>query len=395
MEKLQLVLFGRLSDEKGLWIVVKVIERMINEKKKGENDHISQLDFLIFWDGEYRHQIMHLGTLTQSIKYFWWKQREEMQRYIGASDFTLMPSTFLETFGLTALESLSLWVPVIWFKKGWVTPFIQNGLDINEYSGLNDTEKLYNCLIHLLKNTNKEIQKSQCELASKTSYKYIPDKRLKNFENIVQTDKKAKTILLASDYKTILYGIETHIHSLKDLLTEQGYIVEIFGANIPKNSYNKFIRILLLPFTIFNFIAAYRLSKHIKKLKPDIIRRHSTSRRLGWFPLWSTRKFTWQQRTTYHDLGYFHPFPSKVNQVKQIPKRNIISYLKATNSKNPIILLASLFKYLTISALRKQLKQNIDKHFVPSHFMLPITQKWLGANTKGKVMLLEHFLRDK
>ncbi len=43
-------------------------------------------------------------------------------------DFLFMPSRFLETFGLTALEALSVGTPVIGFRKGGLIPFIPESL---------------------------------------------------------------------------------------------------------------------------------------------------------------------------------------------------------------------------------------------------------------------------
>ena len=393
--KTQFIIFWRLTTEKGLWLLTSTLERLIHEQKQLKNNILDQSNFLIFGDWEYRKKILTLATQSQSIKYFGRKPLTELQRYVWASDYTLMPSMFLETFGLTALESLSLWVPVVWFKKWGVVPFIQHWLNIEEYQGKSPEEKLYNCIIHLISTKKLEKQQEQCELASKTSHKYIPEHRIKNFHKVIHTDNSQKKILLVSDYKTVLYGIETHIHWLKNILSKDGYSIDIFGANIKKNKLSQLVRILMLPFTTFNFWAAWKLHKHIKKNNPDIIRRHSTSRRLGWFPMWVNRNFHGKQWVTYHDLWYFHPFPSKVYEESQIPKRDLKSYLKATRSNNPIILAAAICKFVLISKLRIQLKNNIDKHFVPSRFLLPITQRRLWHKPKGKVMLLEHFLRNQ
>lgn len=129
--------------------------------------------------------------------------------------------------------------------------------------------------------------------------------------------------------------------------------------------------------TIANWRAARSINRILKQTEPDIIRRHSTSRWLGRFPLRATRNFKGKQRMTYHDLGYFHPFPHKVTQTTQIPERNIKNYLKAGENKNPIVQAAMYCKFTLHSLLRKQLQLNIDKHFVPSTFMIPIVEKRL------------------
>ena len=56
-------------------------------------------------------------------------------------DFVLMPSVFLETFGLSALDFAQFGIPVIGYKKGGVAPFILDNLNISAYSGNTDQEQ--------------------------------------------------------------------------------------------------------------------------------------------------------------------------------------------------------------------------------------------------------------
>lgn len=51
------------------------------------------------------------------IRFFGWQTQSVIRDFLGISHFALMPSRFLETFGLSALESLSEGVPVIGFQK--------------------------------------------------------------------------------------------------------------------------------------------------------------------------------------------------------------------------------------------------------------------------------------
>lgn len=70
-----------------------------------------------------------------------------------------MPSRFLETFGLSALESLSEGVPVIGFQKGGLIPFIPKELAV-PFSA-NDEEN-----IETFSNTIVEISEKYSSLSA-------------------------------------------------------------------------------------------------------------------------------------------------------------------------------------------------------------------------------------
>ncbi len=50
-------------------------------------------------------------------------------------DFVMMPSKFLETFGLSALDFAQFGIPTIGYKKGGVAPFVLDDLNISAYAG--------------------------------------------------------------------------------------------------------------------------------------------------------------------------------------------------------------------------------------------------------------------
>lgn len=114
----QFIFFGRLTKEKGWDCIIQTRDRLVQEEKKNPGGPFSRSRFLIFGDGPYRETILSFAKKHRNISYFGRKPRNEIERYLAASDYTLMPSLFLETFGLTALESLCIGVPVVAFSKG-------------------------------------------------------------------------------------------------------------------------------------------------------------------------------------------------------------------------------------------------------------------------------------
>lgn len=65
------------------------------------------------------------------MKYYGKVKPQKLRELYQEADFLLMPSRFLETFGLTALESLACGTPVIGWKKGGLAVFIPDELSIN------------------------------------------------------------------------------------------------------------------------------------------------------------------------------------------------------------------------------------------------------------------------
>lgn len=88
--------------------MLQIIERAISDHKN--------LEFHIFGEGSFLEVLQKFPK--NFVKIYGKVAREKIFENLKNADFLLMPSRFLETFGLVALESLSLGVLVIGFKKG-------------------------------------------------------------------------------------------------------------------------------------------------------------------------------------------------------------------------------------------------------------------------------------
>lgn len=94
---------------------------------------------------------------------------------------------------------------------------------------------------------------------------------------------------------------------------------------------------------------------------------------------------------TYHDLGLWSPFPSRVESESMVPKNpSLGAFLGAITSGNPITYLAAYCKYFQIFILRKLLK-DIDIHIVPSSFLVRFVRD-ISEIPEERVVVLEHFL---
>lgn len=120
---------------------------------------------------------------------------------------------------------------------------------------------------------------------------------------------------------------------------------------------------------MLNLYEAIRFYFFIQKENPDLIWYHSLIRWNGRMPLRSALSCKAKQWMMYHDLGYFHPFPSKVYEESQVKPLNWRNFLKMANSKNIFLLLLVMYKYLSLKLLYRQLSKSIDRNLVPSPFM--------------------------
>ena len=383
---LWLLYFGRLDDEKWFWLILEMLNCFVQKY------WTIPFSFYVFWKWKYVKDLLDLWQRYSSIHFFWRQQLDVIKRYQENCHFCLVPSTFLETFGLTALNSLSMWIPVIGFAKWWLTQFIEPKYDISKVWWIDDAHKLFNLVESIVKdynlwNINFEKEKKKALSIAK---KYTVEKRCENAEELFG---KPKRILIVSDFKSKLWWIETYIHDVADILEDKWYEVKIYGTEIPNWFLWNMLRKFWLVLSLWNFVDAIKLKKVARKFMPKVIRYHSTLRRLGRYPVKQLSTHKSKKIVMYHDLWYFHPYPSEVTDEKMVKTPlDLKNFVSSANTKNPIKLIAMFFKYICVKLLSKQLKNSVDAHLVPSEFMENIVSNSLNLNIK-KVKTFPHFVQ--
>jgi hypothetical protein len=145
---------------------------------------------------------------------------------------------------------------------------------------------------------------------------------------------------------------------------------------------------------LFNDPQAWRLFFLIRKFKPELIRYHSVLRHLGWESLRAAKYCDAKKRMMYHDFGYVHPFPHALTHVHQIKTPFTLKhFMQSAKTKNPLKLLAVLFKYRSVRCIKYQLKRRIDLHLVPSEFMVDIIHKSYKISP-DKIKAFPHFVQN-
>lgn len=385
-KKLWILFFGRLDDEKWFWLILEMLKMFIKEYGT------IPFSFYVFGKWKYVWELLDLAEKHSTIHFFWWQPLSAIQRYQENCHFCLMPSTFLETFWLTALNSLSMGIPVIWFSKWWLTQFIATKYNISKSEGINDIHKLYNKMTEIIKDYNEDkidVDKER-KKAHNIAKQYTVEKR---FENVQEFIGKPKRILLVSDFRNKLWGIETYMHDVKDVLESKGYEVEIYWAKIPSWKIWKIFKYFGIFLAFWNFVDAFRLQNKVNKFKPKVIWYNSTLRRLGWMPIKRLSSHNSKKIMMYHDLWYFHPYPSAVCQENMVKTPLTLSnFIKSANTKNPLKILAITFKYYSVLLLKNHLSKSVDHHLVPSSFLENIVSKSYQIEPE-KVQTLSHFIQ--
>lgn len=386
--KLWLLFLGRLESEKGFDLIFEFLDNYPNKELPFE--------LYVFGTGSYEKGLMQLAQRFKEIHFFGRKPLSEVERYLENIDYCLMPSRFLETFGLSAINVLKRGIPVVGYQKWGLTPFIPDAYAIEQCEGSTDLAKFTTMLLKLQAEKKEQKAEFYTQLAASSkaiAQNYTKKRRWEHFKSIFP-QQKGKKIVMVSDFINKIGGIETYIHDVKALLEAEGYQVKLFGSKCPKGRLWKLKKLLGIGFASFNLWQAIRFFFFIKKENPDLIWYHSMLRRNGWLPLAFTRSCKAEKWMMYHDFGYFTPYPHQLSTIKEIktPLR-LRHYLHMAKTKNPLKKLLICGKYLTLGLLKTELKKQISRHLVPSAFMVPIVEQSFEL-PKGKTEAFNHFLQD-
>lgn len=377
---MQLIYVGRLDQEKGMSSILYCIKKL-----NKQNFH-----FHIYGAWHYEEHVKQLATqYPHTVSYYGRQDKKSISAQWTNCDFFLMTSTFLETFGLTACESLLLWVPVIGNKKWWLIPFIHPELNLQAQDWKNDKEKLFSLLQHLSKSKrDKEYFRS---FINDTQQHYSSSERYHTIKKLIDKEN----ILMVSDF--INYNgwwIETNIHDTAHILQGEKHTVLIYGHQAPKGKFSRLKKLFVMWLSIANILDSFVLTKKVKKENVWLIRRHSISRVIGRLPLciiWKVYQRKWKKQIiTHHELWLFHPYPSQVNSYEQIPtERSLSAFIQAGQTTNIFKKISIVGKYLLIRLIHKQLQTYIHTHIVPSERMIPMVK---ARHPQSQVICIPHFV---
>lgn len=400
---IQFIYFWRLDKEKWRDAIIGMMEDFLEQWK---------LPFVlhIFGKGSYEAKIIEVAKQApEHIIYYGFQSLETIKKTAEQCDYCLMPSLFLETFGLSAVNALSRWLPVIGYQQWGMTPFVLDAYNLWSVPGsprvqlIAMMEKLITQWAHGEYKTCQKIATNYSKkqwierfdtlsVTSRNEWQWMTrsiedNKQANSYTSPYSSSKwqKSKKILLVTDFITKLGGIETYVHDVAQLLRQQWYTVDIIGSSWWKT---KIGRLLSMVASSCNVLFAYRLHRKIQQFSPDVIRCHSVLRYVGWLPLHVINNTPAAKRMMYHDLWYFHPFPHKVTNEIQIPAS--LDWKDFSSSINNFVMKFFVrWKRILLKAICKQLKK-FDQHLVPSEFMTRAVVK----NYNNNLIVLPHFIQE-
>lgn len=303
---------------------------------------------------------------------------KEVLTILKNTTYTVMPSSFLETFWLVALESLSMWVPVLAEKKWWLIPFV-----IDSCLCLDETHNLTQRMSYLLADVAVvkyvDLQQKALSIASL----YTPTCWLDRFW---QLSKNCKKMLLVSDYMVALGWIENYIFEVRSLLEIQGIRVDLFWKTKKPTPVSRKIDLLL---SGANIMAAYRLRIKLSSSTYDVVWLHSIQRWLWWQVVRLVGKKQKEVWCMYHEVGLIHPFPSCVTSTQQLFRaqwfrgymqewKNVCGALRRYMWCWVLV----CAKYMYTKRLLYLLGKVVTVHLVPSAYLIPYFAKALPRNAR-------------
>ncbi len=315
------ILFAsRLVEEKWVDILIECIERY-----QSISEHT--LVWHICSNGLYQDQIIALQQkYIENVIYHGFVSPTGLAVLYRQADILLMPSRFLETFGLTALEALASGTRVVGFQKWGLIPFIPDTLALDRDHPVESLSHILDSLIHQKKTAKVDLTP------------YMPSTWEEHF---VRLFPRKKSITLIHDYQDIIWGAEMYVESVIKHANLWGYEISRFSYREKTTPWR---RRIIFALSILAFWRFFQVGYLLLRQKPDIIWMHSVLRYIG---IWwiaaiviYARMYNTKLYLSHHDVGLLAPFPQAITSESLIPKNrslrafivHVVGYKKAIAS---------------------------------------------------------------
>lgn len=333
---------GRLVPEKGIELVIDCI-------KKGRETE-KNIIWHICWDGAYMSQLRELTKYEKSdIEIYGHIDRQKIDRVLAMTDLVLMPSLFLETFGLVALDTLIRWVPVCGFARGWLTDFVHPALVLDPDRAVDSFFQIIDTGLFPLLDV------------SDFAWDHWIDR-------LTELTRWYHRILLVSDYIERVGWAEQYVSDLSIALEHLGKRVDIYGYG---GNPTRLTRIWLMYTAPFAFWRGIALSKKIKQYEGDLIWIHGVLRYIWPHGVRSIAQWDGRKYITHHDLALITARPSQVYSERDIAVSPWLGDWVSRSRPSILSIVALTAKWLSVSWIWYHLNSTPITHILPSHWMEP------------------------
>lgn len=191
--------------------------------------------------------------------------------------------------------------------------------------------------------------------------------------------------MIVTDYSGNIGGIESYTKSITEELRSRGHIVSTFTSS---KGTSRWLRYVGLIGTIGNIRFAIRLAQAISLQKPEVISLQSVMRAIGPIGLLPLLWYQGKICITYHDLGYFVPYPTQILYESQIGEFGWKRF--SQDIHGPFSAVAIFAKYMNLVFLRAILRR-ANVHLIPSAFLSTFVQSFYGDKAPVQIVLHPHF----
>ncbi len=200
-DKINFIFFWRLTQEKGFWLIIYFLWELFNLKfgdKQKFKEITSKIRIFVFWEGPKSKDLLESFTgkdiywkdtsivknleeekdIMDSIDkedwkivyYFWKRDFNTIKEFLSFSHYELVPSLFLETFWLSAIEWAINQVIPVWLDKNNIKNFLLEKYKIDPWK---PTEHFSDKIFEIIENFDMETYKQDAIENKKLVEKYV------------------------------------------------------------------------------------------------------------------------------------------------------------------------------------------------------------------------------
>lgn len=106
------------------WVKWKNVKQIF-DTYESLKDNFSNLKLLIWWEGDELKFYKEKYKGKKNIEFLWILDKKSIIHNLERSNIFLFPSE-IDSFWISALESIFIWIPVIWFNQKWILEIVQD-----------------------------------------------------------------------------------------------------------------------------------------------------------------------------------------------------------------------------------------------------------------------------